>query len=231
MAVLTIRDERTGQLWTVWPEPEAIPAGAVRETGSYLFELREADEAVAADLLIDDELLEALRSKDPTESQWRWAPGFHAGTVEAELHMPGSGTWRFEIVTDPDLRKLTRGDFDEMVREILEDTFALFALSGFRKSIARGAGGRPPAIARLEFLRSRVDELESAAKAIARSPRRMLAAEEAAVSYHRGRPRDRPGNTEFLPFGPCAIGAGKAVAPAAGAQWPSPGTDQNSSAA
>jgi len=185
MAMLSIRDEGTGHFWKVWPDPEAIPAGAVRETGSYLFELCEADEAASADLLIDDEPLKALRSKDPKGSRWRWAPSFHAGTVEAELRLSGSGTRRFEVVTDPDLRKLTRGDFDEMVREILEDTFALFALSGFRKSIARGAGGRSPAIARLEFLRSRVDELEGAAKAIARSPRRMLAAEDVAVPYHR----------------------------------------------
>ena len=48
--------------------------------------------------------------------------------------------------------------FDAMVREILDDTFALFALSGFRKGIARGAGRRPPPIARLEFVRSRIAE-------------------------------------------------------------------------
>lgn len=185
MAVLSIRDEGTGRLWRVWPDPEAIPAGGVRETGSYLFELREADEAAGADLLIDDAPLEALRTKEPKASRWRWSPGFHAGMVEAELLLPGRGRRRFEVVTDPDLRKLTRDDFDEMVREVLEDTFALFALSGFRKSVARGTGGRPPAIARLEFLRSRIEELEAAANAIARSPRRMLAAEEVVVPYHR----------------------------------------------
>ena len=185
MAVLSIREEGTDRVWRVWPDPEPIAAGSIRETGNYLFELQEADEAAGTDLLIDDEPLEALRSRDPRRSRWRWAPGFHAGTVEAELRLPGSGTRRFEIVTDPDLRKLTRGDFDEMVREILEDTFALFSLSSFRKSVARGTGGRPPAIARLEFLRSRVSELESAAQAVARSPRRMLAAEDIVVPYHR----------------------------------------------
>ena len=113
MSVLSIRDEGTDRVWRVWPDPEPVPAGLIRETGSYLFELREADEAAGADLLIDDEPLEALRSKDPKGSRWRWSPGFHAGTVEAELRLPGSGTRRFEVVTDPDLRKLTRGDFDE----------------------------------------------------------------------------------------------------------------------
>src|SRR5262249_28472811 len=128
---------------------------------------------------------EALRAKSATESRWRWSPGFHAGTVEAQLRLPGSGTRRFEFITDPDLRKLTRYDFDVMLRDILEDTFALFALSGFRRGVARGFGGWRPGIARLEFLRSRVDELEEAAREIARRPRRILEAEEAPVMYHR----------------------------------------------
>ena len=112
MAILSIRDEGTGRLWRVWPDPEEIPAGAVRETGSYLFELREADEAASADLVIDDAPLEALRSKDAKSSLWRWSPGFHAGLVEVELRLPSSGVRRFEVVTDPDLRKLTRDNFD-----------------------------------------------------------------------------------------------------------------------
>jgi hypothetical protein len=72
-----------------------------------------------------------------------------------------------------------------MVREILEDTFALFSLSSFRKSVARGTGSRPPAIARLEFLRSRVSELEETTAAIARAPRRMLTTEDTTLPYHR----------------------------------------------
>ena len=185
MTILTIRDEGTSCLWRVWPDPEVIPAGSVHETGSYLFELREADEAANADLLIDDALLEALRPAEPGTSRWRWLPGFHAGVVEAELRLPGSGVRRFEIATDPDLRKLTRDDFNEMVREILEDTFALFTPSSFRRSVSRGVGGRPPAIARLEFLRSRITELEEVANLISRRPRRMLAAKDASVPYFR----------------------------------------------
>ena len=185
MVELSIRDERTARRWRVWPDAESIPSGRVREKGNYLFELNESQGASGADLLIDDAPLEALRATEPETTRWRWSPGFHAGTVEAELHLPGIGKRRFEVVTDPDLRKLTRGDFDEMVREILEDTFALFALSGFRRSVARGVGGRPPPIARLEFLRSRVDDLEEVVRAIVRNPRRVLTAEETAVPYHR----------------------------------------------
>jgi len=185
MPALLIRSERTGATWQVWPEPEAMGSGSVQETGSYLFELRDAPDAGAAELLIDDRPLEALRAAASDTARWRWSPGFHAGTVEAELRLPSCNPRRFEVITDPDLRKLTREDFDCMVREILDDTFALFSLSSFRKSIARGAGGRAPAIARLEFLRSRIDELETVVAGIVRNPRRRLAAEETVLPYHR----------------------------------------------
>jgi hypothetical protein len=186
MTALLMVDEATGRAWRVWPDPEPIVAGTIQENRPYLFELCGNAGAAQADLLIDDTPLEALRTAATDRARWRWSPGFHAGTVEAEIRLPGSAAQKFEIVTDPDRRKLTREDFDAMVREVLEDTFALFSISGFRKSIARGTGGeRPPPVARLEFLRSRVDALEAAVGLIARSPRRRIAAEDVALPYHR----------------------------------------------
>ncbi len=185
MEALLIRDEKTGAEWRVWPDPDVIPAGSIHETGSYLFELSGAEHADTADLLIDDVRLEALRAPAPASARWRWPPGFQAGLVEAELRLSGRSPRRFEITTDPDLRKLTRDDFDAMVREILDDTFALFSLSSFRKGIARGNGARPPAIARLEFLRSRIEELEVVVAAIARSPRRILKARDRNVAHYQ----------------------------------------------
>lgn len=187
MAALFIRAESGGPAWQVWPLPDVVPAGTVREGGSYLFELRDSDDALAADLLIDDVPAEALRSRQPRVARWRWTPGFHAGVAEAVLRVPGAGMRRFEITTDPDLRKLTRDDFDAMVREVLEDTFALFSLSAFRKGIAAQLGNRPPPLARLEFLRSRADEISAAVAAIARAPRHFLRAEEVTIPAHRAR--------------------------------------------
>jgi Domain of unknown function (DUF2357)/PD-(D/E)XK nuclease superfamily len=185
VTALFIRAEGGGPEWQVWPAPEAVPPGMVREGASYLFELRDSDDALAADLLIDDVPAEALRSRHPRVARWRWQPGFHAGMVEAALRVPGTGTRRFEITTDPDLRKLTRDDFDAMVREVLEDTFALFSLSAFRKGIARQQGNRPPPLARLEFLRSRADAIVNTIASIARAPRHFLRAEEVTVPAHR----------------------------------------------
>ncbi|RCN55795.1 DUF2357 domain-containing protein [Acidiferrobacter thiooxydans] len=185
MTALYIQAEGGGPAWQVWPVPDAVPAGAVREGASYLFELRDSDDASVADLLIDDEPVEALRSRLPTVARWRWQPGFHAGMVEAMLRMSGIGTRRFEVTIDPDLRKLTRDDFDTMVREVLQDTFALFSLSAFRKGIARQPSNRLPPLARLEFLRSRSDEIVAAVNAIARSPRHYLHAKDVTVPAHR----------------------------------------------
>lgn len=185
MTALYIQAEGDGPAWQVWPVPDAVPSGSVREGASYLFELRDCDQALAADLLIDDAPVEALRSREPRNARWRWQPGFHAGMVEAVLRVPGIGTRRFEVTTDPDLRKLTRDDFDAMVREVLEDTFALFSMSAFRKGIARQPGNRPPPLARLEFLRSRAEAIVATVDAIASAPRHRLRAEDITVPAHR----------------------------------------------
>ena len=185
MAALYIQAEGGGSAWQVWPGPATLPAGALREGSAYIFELRDCDDAIAADLLIDDIPADALRSRQPSTARWRWQLGFHAGTVNVLLRSPSLGTRNFEVTTDPDVRKLTRGDFDAMVREVLEDTFALFSLSAFRKGIARQPSSRLPPLARLEFLRSRLDEILNAAQAIARSPRHYLRAEEMTIPAHR----------------------------------------------
>ncbi|MBS0331786.1 MAG: DUF2357 domain-containing protein [Proteobacteria bacterium] len=149
----------------------------IQESREHLFVLSGADGAVAADLLIDEIPLEALRSRAADEALWRWEPGFHAGAVECRLKLPGAAH-DFTVITDPAERKLTRDAFDLMVREILEDTFALFALSPFRIGVARGVGWRPPPITRLEFLRSRIDLIARAVAAIDARPRRILRAED-----------------------------------------------------
>jgi len=185
VAALYILAEGGGPEWQVWPVSDAVPAGAIREGVSYLFELRDSTDALSADLLIDDAPVEALRSRHPHVARWRWNPGFHAGLVEVELRSPSIGTRHFEVTTDPDLRKLTRDDFDAMVREVLEDTFALFSLSAFRKGIARQPGNRPPPLARLEFLRSRAEAIIGTVEAIARAPRHYLGAEDVKLPAHR----------------------------------------------
>lgn len=168
----------------VWPDPETPPPGLIQEAEEHLFVLSGAAGADAADLLIDELPLEALRAPQPDAALWRWSPGFHAGAVECRLKLPQTAH-DFVVVTDPSVRKLTREAFEAMVREVLEDTFALFALSPFRKGVARGAGRRPPPIARLEFLRSRLPQLIQTITAINVRPRRILHAEDEATPVWR----------------------------------------------
>lgn len=187
MPSLHIKSEETGQAWQIWPSPETIPPGIIQEACSYIFELKDAVRASETDLLIDDVPLEALRSRGPGTARWRWQTGFHAGEVSAELRQPGHRPIRFEVVSDPDRSKLTRSDFDTMLVDIMRDSFALFSLSNFHRGIAHGTKGRPPSIARLEYLRSRINELERIVREIERRPRRHLRSEERMVPYHQVR--------------------------------------------
>ncbi|MCL6284119.1 restriction endonuclease-like protein [Ruegeria sp. 2012CJ41-6] len=187
MSSLHIISEDTGASWQIWPAPDIIPAGEIREVRSYIFELRDSDRVQDIDLLIDGLPLEALRVRTPRTARWRWQTGFHAGEVAAELKTPGRTPIRFELTTDPDRKKLTRSDFDTMLSDILHDSFALFALTNFRKGIKQDISTKPPAIARLEYLRSRMDALECVIKEIERRPRRHLRSEERIIPYHQMR--------------------------------------------
>ncbi len=148
-----IRSEATGAAWRVWPDLETpCLQGAIQENGTYLFELRGAANADAAVISLMDDRLPLARCARRRSMR-------HAG-AGCLAFMPGRSRLSCACLTailaalrSSPIRtgeKLTREDFDVMVREIPDDTFALFSpASSFRKNIARGAGTRPPAIARL----------------------------------------------------------------------------------
>jgi hypothetical protein len=178
---------REGAGARVWPGVSTLPVGMIQETRTYIFEGRNLSESALAELYVDDVPLEALRAPDSKTARWRWLPGFHAGSVEIMLDLGHGARHRFNLSTDPDLRKLTRTDFDNMVREILEDTYSLFSLSAFRTGIARGTGRDLPPLSRLEFLRSRIDEIEKIVRTIDRQPVRVLKTGEEWIPYWKAR--------------------------------------------
>lgn len=173
--------------YSVWPNKDPIPPGIISECGTYYFELRDVEEPLHAELLIDDLEQEALRSKEPYTAKWKWSPGFHAGVVEASIKLSSNRVINFSFITDPDIRKLTRRDYDNMVSEILEDTFALFSLSSFRNSVGKGSGSKPPPIARLEFIRSRISKLVKTVKAINNKPQRRLSQSINSTPYYKAK--------------------------------------------
>lgn len=185
MAALFILKEGSSTEWQVWPERDEIPPGEIAEGGVYLIELRDTDDSIGVELAIDDLPLEALRTRDARLARWRWNPGFHAGMVEIVLSSAGTASRRFEVRVDPERYKLTREEFQKMLRDILEDSFALFALGPFREGIARSPGSKPPPVARLEFLRSRIEAIEEVLTQIERAPRHRMAATEIVTPYHR----------------------------------------------
>ena len=157
----------------LWPNPVSSLAGVIQETKEYIFELQGCVSSQAS-LSIDDEELEALRSPSASVARWRWSPGFYAGEIDLQVSPDTNASSEVRVIGDPALYKLTRHDFDTMVKDILEDTAALFALSGFRTSVKRGLGDRVPAIARLEFLRSRFSQLDRVIREINERPVRTL---------------------------------------------------------
>jgi len=170
---------------TIWPASGALPAGLVQEARIYILELRDSSDPLSVELYLDDELLEALRPPDATTARWRWSPGFYAGAVTVRLEVAGRPPQTFQAVIDPDLQKLTRAEFDHMVEEILGDTFHLLALSSVRTGIARGTAGDLPPLARLEFIRSRLESLDRAVREIDRRPIRILRSEIVPTPYHK----------------------------------------------
>jgi len=172
--------------YQLWPETDEIPSGVIREKNKYVFELRGIDHPLSAELTIEREEVQPLRPpEDLSAARWSWSPGFHAGAVDLHIDLGNGREASIRVVTDPDIRKLTRGQFNRMVQDILNDTFALFNLSGFKAGIARGNGGQVPPIARLEFLRSRMEDLEEAIRRVARRPVRLLRSETRSLPLHK----------------------------------------------
>ena len=164
-----------------WPDTSQLEKQSIEEAGKYIFCLQDITAPRRSELYLNAERLEPLRSPDNTTALWKWEPGFHAGEVEVFLQLAPGETVQFELVTDPDERKLTRERFTTMVEEILEDTLALFSLTGFRKGIGSGDGTTVPDIAQLEFLRSRIEKIESVVENILSRPLRVLQSKQSRV--------------------------------------------------
>jgi hypothetical protein len=173
------------EAYRVWPNPVDIPAGVVRESQDYVFELRDAEDPLHVDLFVDEYKLEALRPRNTTTAVWLWSPGFHAGSVECSLVGPANRKVNFEVTTDTDLRKLSRDEYNLLLEEILQDTTALFSLSSFRKGVGKGRAGSLPPIARLQYLRDKLNELTTAVKAINSRPQKILNRERTMLPLHR----------------------------------------------
>lgn len=172
--------------YRVWPSSEPVPEGAIQEARDHVLELRGAEGADRAELAVEGVTLQPLRSRSPDSARWVWSPGFNAGLAEAELRIHGRSV-PLELVTDPAAGKASREAFDGMVGDILSDTLALLSAGGHRAGLAKGVGGRPPPLARLEFLRSRAERIAAAVRAVDASPRRTLVAETEALPYWRAK--------------------------------------------
>ncbi|WP_151736787.1 DUF2357 domain-containing protein [Paenibacillus tengchongensis] len=174
----------TQPLCRIWPEESTVIQVSLHENKRYYFELRNPPDVYAAQIYIEGTRLK----KDipsPTIVQWEWEIGFNAGIVEFELHLGKLNKYTFSLEVDPELKKLTKTDFDQMIRDILDDTFALLSLSNFKKGLSKGNGKAFPQIAKLEFLKGRVEELEKVVHEINKNPQRILKSSFNKVSINK----------------------------------------------
>jgi len=170
----------------IYPEPDRETGCILEEAGSYIIEVVGLDSPDETELLFDGEQLQALRSPSEDTGRWIWQVGFYAGDVELTLVFPNRSHKEIRATVSPDLSKLRREHFDIMLQEILEDSFKLFSLSGFRRSFARAAGTRPPPIARLEYLRSHIGDIERSLVEISKHPVRILRSDTTVVPFNKG---------------------------------------------
>lgn len=179
---------RPDPVYQVWPLRDTLPEGFVREGGTYTFELRGTADQYGAELYLDGAPLEGLAARAPGTARWGWSPGFHAGEVELSLWEGNRQSMMVDLTTDTDTRKLNRSSFDQMVRDILQDSLHLFTETPFRIGVERGTGDEDtPELARLEFLRSRLEAVESVVREIAAQPVRVLHSQSRGVPIERAR--------------------------------------------
>lgn len=172
-----------GDAYALLPDADPIPPGAVTESSDVTFHLiGDEIDVFNVGLAVDGVGLDRI-AVSRTHVLWRWSIGFHAGTVELTLSGVTPSPIVIEVLTDPNVAKLTRSQFGRMVGDILSDTLALAALSGHRVGIARG--DRPLGLARFEFLRQCFDRIEAAVVEINRAPWLRLERKELTVPLGR----------------------------------------------
>ncbi|WP_081493054.1 DUF2357 domain-containing protein [Bradyrhizobium yuanmingense] len=159
----------------------------VQEFGEYLIDIEGISNPDLAELYFNDEKLIALRSPAPGVGRWIWSVAFYAGEAEFLLVPPAGRRRTIKIIVNPDTRKLERAQFDRMLSDIMDDSYALFALSGYRRGFAGARHLRPPPLAKLEYIRSRVSEIETSVKLISARPVRRIQKEQAVSLLGRAR--------------------------------------------
>ena len=115
-----------------------LPDDFFQEYSDYAFDLRledSGDSPYDYTLVINDELLDRnVRSR--TLIQWQWNTGFYAGEVDVELLCKEKRESITYTYLHPSISKITRLQYDIMVKEIYHETRSIFALSNVKKSVS-----------------------------------------------------------------------------------------------
>lgn len=159
---------QNGRRFQIHPEYQPIPPGLLHENSTAYFRLDGSGfDPFSVNLRVDGVELESS-PKSSSSVRWKWEIGFHAGIAQVELEGLLPRTLKMEVLSDPQVAKLTRGEYQSMVGDILTDTLALIGLAGHRAGIARGESLLE--IARFEYLRKVLSLIERSIQEVNKSP-------------------------------------------------------------
>lgn len=150
------------------------------ESKSYDIEVLVDNSDCELELRIDDEELLALRSSESGLFRWRWDVGFFAGAVDLDILENNNIIFEKRLILSPSLNKLTYSDFEMMLTQILDESSDLFALGSSKVSISEGNEYQTP-ITKLEYLRSKIDEISVIVQKIIDNP---LCSLKSVIEYY-----------------------------------------------
>jgi hypothetical protein len=168
----------------LWPGAQNIPEYTVQEGKEYLLDLTGSPTPLDHEAEIDGVRLDALRPPNQSTARWNWSPGFYAGSFSLSLQINETRTISIQVITDPNRDKLSRDQFSVMINEIMSDTMALVNLSSARIGVNKGDGSSIPPIARLEYIKSKMDELVETVNSIARNPQKRIRSDHVFTPYY-----------------------------------------------
>lgn len=148
------------------------------ETGRYEFEVEfEVAPEGEISLIVNNARVE--KTTVGSRSFYPFDVGFYAGSLELVVLEAARVLHTLTLEVDPDVAKLTRQDYAEMLADLARSTTALYRLSGLGMPAPVSIDGTRSSIVFLELVRASIDELERAILKVAAHPNRRL-----AETYH-----------------------------------------------
>lgn len=165
----------------------SVPPGFFVETGHYELEVRVggAPAEPDVDLVINDAPLDRIVRRGATF--FPLEIGFYAGAMSISVVRGSEVIAQADVTSDPDVAKLTRDEYADLLSEIAKSTLALYRLGGLTVPAETDPAGVRSDVVSLNLIRAHFDAFERAARRIADQPVRKLETVEHRVETLKAR--------------------------------------------